>query len=288
MPPSKKTKDTKNQSEGNIPSSKRRAGRSKVEATVQPDLTPGTTRFMQRYLGNRAVARIMAQRDGVDQLEYPGPRTENGVKQRGGSELSSSPTQRAAPSSSATGNIGDATDLDGESMYGWDRTITANDVATVVNGVIPTMSSEEEMPRIVIFSGTHGNTAGHLINDATSRGFVAEDQATANAVTAANPGVQVELIAALPTKIVTDGTRGWHTCTLCAVEMPKVEWKGKMVDVPGHGHYLVRYDNAVYMAPALLLHYILDHHYRPPQIFIDAVLNGKFLATDDLEVKQIG
>ena len=94
------------------------------------------------------------------------------------------------------------------------------------------------------------------------------------------------LIAAYPAKIIPDGTRGLHTCTLCNVLMPKVEWKGKQVDVKGYGHYLVCYENSVYMAPALLLHYILDHHYRPPQIFIDAVMNGKFLTTDDLEVKR--
>ena len=94
------------------------------------------------------------------------------------------------------------------------------------------------------------------------------------------------LIAAYPSKIVPDGTRGWHTCTLCGVELHEVEWKGKKIDVPGHGHFLVRYGNAVYMAPALILHYMLDHHYRPPQIFIDAVIHGKFLTIHDLEVKQ--
>ena len=141
-----------------------------------------------------------SQRAGEGALEYPGPRTrtsqENGGQQRGSSERSSAPGQRAAPSMSATGELGDAIDLDGEALYGWNRTITADDVATVVNGVVPTMSSEEEteFPRIVIFSGTHGNTAGHLVNDATSRGFVGEDQATANAVMAANPGVRVEVI----------------------------------------------------------------------------------------------
>lgn len=94
------------------------------------------------------------------------------------------------------------------------------------------------------------------------------------------------LIAAYPSKIIPDGTRGWQTCTLCGVEMPKPEWKGKKINVSGHGHFLVRYGKAVYMAPALLLHYILDHNYRPPQRFIDAVMNGKFLTIDDLEVKQ--
>lgn len=94
-----------------------------------------------------------------------------------------------------------------------------------------------------------------------------------------------KLIAAYPSKIIPDGTRGWHTCTLCHVLMPKPEWKEQVVEVAGHGHYLVRHENLVYMAPALLLHYILDHGYQPPQEFIDAVINGQFLTTDDLEVK---
>jgi hypothetical protein len=94
------------------------------------------------------------------------------------------------------------------------------------------------------------------------------------------------LITEHPTKIISDGTRGVHTCTLCNVLIPKLKWKDKQVDVKGYGHYLVRYENSVYMAPALLLHYILDHHYRPPQAFIDAVINGKFLTADDLEIKR--
>ncbi len=94
------------------------------------------------------------------------------------------------------------------------------------------------------------------------------------------------LIEAYPSKIVSDGTRGLHTCTLCNVLLPKPEWKGKQIEVKGYGHYLVQYGNSVYMAPALLLHYILDHHYRPPQEFIHAVTNGKFLTTDDLEIKR--
>ena len=195
-------------------------------------------------IGNRAVSRLMAQRQEEeeevqaspmqrqaeegeeeevlaspaqrqeeDELDYPGPRTqrqeeeeeeipgprtklmrENVTQQRDGTGTRSPSSQRAAPHSSATGNIGDAVDLDGEALYGWDRTISWRDVSNVVNGVIPTMSSEEGMPRIVIFSGTLGNRRGHLVNNATSRGFVAEDQATANAVMRANPGVEVEVI----------------------------------------------------------------------------------------------
>ena len=123
------------------------------------------------------------------------PLRENVIQQRGGSERSNSSIQRASPSSSATGNIGDATDLDGQGLYGWNRITYDTDIATVVNGVIPTESSEEEMPRIVIFSGTHGtDPGGHLLNDEDSREFVGEDQATASSVMAANPGVQVEVI----------------------------------------------------------------------------------------------
>jgi hypothetical protein len=96
------------------------------------------------------------------------------------------------------------------------------------------------------------------------------------------------LLAAYPAKIIPDGTRGLQTCTYCQVELPKVEWKGKTIVVKGYGHFLVRYKKAVYMAPALVLHYIIDHHYCPPKIFIDAVKNGKIMTPDDLEVKKSG
>ncbi len=36
------------------------------------------------------------------------------------------------------------------------------------------------------------------------------------------------------------------------------------------------------MAPALVLHYILDHHYRPPDEFAEAVIIGSFLTSEDL------
>jgi hypothetical protein len=90
------------------------------------------------------------------------------------------------------------------------------------------------------------------------------------------------LVAAYPGKIVSDGTRGIHTCTLCHETLPKVDWDGKQIEVEGYGHYLVRQENTVYMAPALLLHYIIDHDYLPPQVFLDAVLNGEFMTADDL------
>ena len=94
------------------------------------------------------------------------------------------------------------------------------------------------------------------------------------------------LIAAYPSKIIEDGTRGIQTCTFCGSLSPEVAWKGKTITLSGHGQYFVRKDSAVYMAPALLLHYIIDHHYCPPQVFIDAVNQGEFLTVDDMEVKR--
>ena len=41
----------------------------------------------------------------------------------------------------------------------------------------------------------------------------------------------------------------------------------------------------VYMAPSLLLHYILDHDYRPPTEFLKALSKGRFLTEDDLIVQ---
>jgi hypothetical protein len=42
--------------------------------------------------------------------------------------------------------------------------------------------------------------------------------------------------------------------------------------------------NTVYMAPELLLHYICQHSYCPPQEFVRATIQGVFLGADDLEI----
>jgi hypothetical protein len=93
------------------------------------------------------------------------------------------------------------------------------------------------------------------------------------------------LITAHPGGIFSDGCRGIHGCTLCGRIMPKVRWRNWTVHLKGHGHYLVRMDDMVYMAPELLLHYIRGHRYCPPQEFVDAVIHGTFLGEDDLDIK---
>ena len=92
-------------------------------------------------------------------------------------------------------------------------------------------------------------------------------------------------------RIFTDGTSGFHNCELCSGENewypngqvgPVIQWRGEFLRVKGHGHYLLSYDDRVYISPALLLHYILDHEYKPPDEFILAAREGEFLVQTDL------
>ena len=165
---------------------------------------------LQQTIGNRAVARLMAQRErvgeeviegpriqreGEEEEEIPGPRMkplrEDAVQQRGGDRGVKMGNTRVA----GLNDIGDAYNVDGEGMYGWDRPMSASDVANVVTNLIPNTSSvdQEETPRIIIFSGTHGTSTGNLVNTGAGS-FVGEDQATANQAMADSPGVQVEVI----------------------------------------------------------------------------------------------
>ena len=90
-----------------------------------------------------------------------------------------------------------------------------------------------------------------------------------------------------------DTTMGWHNCEICSGKEhwypdgkvgPVVHWRGETLRLYGHGHYLVRLDKNVFMAPKLLLHYIVDHCYRPPSEFVEAVTEGEFLRAHDLVV----
>jgi hypothetical protein len=91
--------------------------------------------------------------------------------------------------------------------------------------------------------------------------------------------------------VLADATLGWHDCEICGNEDqsgpareigPVIHWRGRDLQLYGHGHYLVRSENVVYMVPALVLHYMLAHHYRPPDEFVEAVIVGSFLTSKDL------
>ena len=101
-----------------------------------------------------------------------------------------------------------------------------------------------------------------------------------------------QLLAAYEAKaIFPDGTAGWHDCEICPGPEasypdgevgPIIRRRGRRIRLYGHGHYLLRDGDFTYMAPALILHYILDHAYCPPQAFLDATTTGVFLRPQDL------
>jgi hypothetical protein len=93
--------------------------------------------------------------------------------------------------------------------------------------------------------------------------------------------------------VFSDETMGWHNCEMCTTEAqhypggrigPIIQWREQQLQLCGYGHHLVRFCNAVYMCPVLILHYILEHGYRPPDEFVRAVAEGCFLTPDDLVV----
>ncbi len=90
--------------------------------------------------------------------------------------------------------------------------------------------------------------------------------------------------------LLWEGLHGWHSCEICTGNdnpSATVQWRGRTLPVCGSGHHLVFYRNVVYMCPALILHYILDRHYRPPDEFVEAVVEGSFLTADDLKFVEM-
>lgn len=82
-------------------------------------------------------------------------------------------------------------------------------------------------------------------------------------------------------KFVVHIARGFHVCELChtSVEQWYKEGKaryGKQAHWCGIGDGEIRVigKTAAYAAPTLVYHYVVEHRYRPPQEFIDAVLSG--------------
>lgn len=102
--------------------------------------------------------------------------------------------------------------------------------------------------------------------------------------------------------VFSDFSRGYHECELCVTPQPfghaVVRWRGRQLRISGRGHFLVASPSSsrsawwtrfirparptVYMCPPLIVHYILDHGYRPPDEFTRAVVRGTFLRSDDL------
>jgi hypothetical protein len=78
--------------------------------------------------------------------------------------------------------------------------------------------------------------------------------------------VPPELVKLLKQYEVQNRCRGFHMCEYCS------EW-GTEVGM-GNGEIWVVKGETLYIAPYLIIHYIEEHNYQPPEEFIDAVING--------------
>ena len=72
-------------------------------------------------------------------------------------------------------------------------------------------------------------------------------------------------------------TRGFHVCKLCDMsptQIPTIKRGNETLKVGSAEIRVFGQDGTIYAAPNLIYHYVVDHHYRPPDLFIQAVLGG--------------
>jgi hypothetical protein len=126
------------------------------------------------YKGPRSAA---VRQDGLD---YPGPRSmssrEARVQQQDGYQPGPASTHRGVKMGGLK-SVGDAHHL-GDSLFGWDRTMSGSDVRDLLTGLVSNQASAIKDKPIYILSGTHGTEDGDLVNTGAG-GFVGEDEATA-------------------------------------------------------------------------------------------------------------
>lgn len=78
-------------------------------------------------------------------------------------------------------------------------------------------------------------------------------------------------------KSPTNLYRGSHLCEFCPAPPVFVRHGREFIDPPsgtaGNGEIRVQDpDGIIYVAPVLIVHYVTEHQYSPPQAFIEAVL----------------
>jgi len=78
--------------------------------------------------------------------------------------------------------------------------------------------------------------------------------------------------------------RGIHACNLCKSENIEIVCNRENV-ILGMSEIWIPNLYGYYAAPSMILHYVVDHGYRPPQCYIDAVI--AFKATDPFNAQNI-
>lgn len=78
-----------------------------------------------------------------------------------------------------------------------------------------------------------------------------------------------ELVKVVP-HFKTNVTRGFYQCRFCGARQVRVEAPVPLI--LGHMEFHIPgADGIVYAAPSMVVHYISDHKYRPPDGFVEAV-----------------
>ena len=71
---------------------------------------------------------------------------------------------------------------------------------------------------------------------------------------------------------------GHHVCEFC----PDASWGDPYFHEMGNGEIRVRGASGIwYVAPRLVIHYVVEHRYCPPQDFIEAVMNPSEIGKDE-------
>ena len=86
-------------------------------------------------------------------------------------------------------------------------------------------------------------------------------------------------------------TRGFYECQLC--EKPPVgplifEYDSQKIKLGTSEIRVFASDGTVYAAPDLILHYVHDHHYHPPQEFVDAVMTSELPVSAEYQTRIEG
>jgi hypothetical protein len=108
-----------------------------------------------------------------------------------------------------------------------------------------------------------------------------------HAYPAADPAPQfADRLFALARDHLSTITSRWHGCRLCPRRLfgggrtypVRVTRNGREILV-GHGEIRVQTGLGQWLiAPDLIVHYVVAHHYAPPEPFVEAVLEGRIVA----------
>jgi hypothetical protein len=85
------------------------------------------------------------------------------------------------------------------------------------------------------------------------------------------------------------GSMGIHECEFCPQPVSNIS-----VQDGTHRHHLgsgimlaFGQRNSIYAAPDLVYHYVCDHHYAPPSVFIQAILRGPLPTTRSYRARRM-